>query len=216
MSLPFGSDTNYEPMSLPLFYRDQQYGPEERGTEKEGIPNDRQSILADDHYYGDKISLFSDDLTLDWKEEVGNNAAVDAEIGRLARRLIRHRDSSTLGTENKWRNRPLIDTNEDPSLDPYSNRFDPRRWMKALLGSHTDKSLHSDPRIASVALRNLHVYSTPKKLGQQCTVGSFPVQIFSMVREFLHSNKEDVRILHNFDGLVKEGEMLLVLGGSGR
>lgn len=220
MPLHHNSDISSAPLPLPLFHGNRRHWSKKRGVgreaRKEEEPTDEEVQMTDNHFYGDQISLFSDDLTLDWKEEVGNDAAVDAEIGRLARRLIRHRVSPALRVRDKRGSRSVIDIDKDPRLDPYSHGFDPRSWMKALLGSQAAENVDSGPRIASVAFRNLQVYANSTGVEQQRTVGNLPVQMFSMVRDLFRRSKPNIKVLHDFDGVVKDGEMLLVLGRSGR
>lgn len=216
MSMSYTSDIDHDPSPLPLFYENRHYQPQEREAGREENLDDQEFARKENHFYGDKISLFSDDLTLDWKEELGNKAAVNAEIGRLARRLIRHRGSSALETSSNEKNSFVIDIDKDPYLDPYSHTFDSRSWMKALLGSKNYKSSDYGSRIASVAFRNLQVYSLSSTMKRQQTVGNLPLQVFSIVKDLLGRNNQGVQILHDFDGLVMDGEMLLVLGRPGR
>jgi hypothetical protein len=216
MPMPYTPDVDHNPLPLPLFHENRPYQPQGREAGREENPEDQEFARKENHFYGDKISLFSDDLTLDWKEELGNEVAVNAEIGRLARRLIRHRGSSALETSSNEKNSFVIDIDKDPCLDPYSHAFDSRSWMKALLSSKNDKSSDYGSRIASVAFRNLQVYGLSSTMEQQQTVGNLPLQIFSIVKDLLRRNNPGAQILHDFDGLVKDGEMLLVLGRPGR
>jgi ATP-binding cassette, subfamily G (WHITE), member 2, PDR len=192
--------------------------PEWRDERKEDDHREDYGLKTGDHrFYGDEISLFSDNLTLDWKKEVGNEAAVDAEIGRLARRLVRHQDSTAVDMKGTSNARHVLNIENDSCLDPYSPKFDPRCWMRFLFGSNLDHTTSSDPRITSVALKNLQVYGRRRLAENLASARDFSGKVTSILTRLVGSStSHDLHILREFDGLLKEGEMLLVLGRSGR
>ena len=105
---------------------------------------------------------------------------------------------------------------QDSHLDPKSPDFEPESWVKALLHTFSkDPSKH--PRYtAGVSWRNLsvHGFSDPTE---------FQKDVFNVVwrsplaaLNWFAKRKQKVKIISDFDGLVKSGELLLVLGRPGR
>ncbi|KAG7426504.1 ZEB2-regulated ABC transporter 1 [Fusarium oxysporum f. sp. raphani] len=104
---------------------------------------------------------------------------------------------------------------QDSHLDPKSPDFEPESWVKALLHTFSkDPSKH--PRYtAGVSWRNLsvHGFSDPTE---------FQKDVFNVVwrsplaaLNWFAKRKQKVKIISDFDGLVKSGELLLVLGRPG-
>lgn len=111
---------------------------------------------------------------------------------------------------------PFLDSH--PELDPNSPQFNARTWAKTLIRhSVTDPDRY--PRhIAGVAYRNLSVHGYGEDTDYQRTVLNLPLQAISMVRNLIFTphHRRRVDILRSFDGLVGNGEMVLVLGRPGR
>ncbi|VTT76298.1 unnamed protein product [Fusarium fujikuroi] len=104
---------------------------------------------------------------------------------------------------------------QDSRLDPKSPEFQPESWVKALLHAFSkDPSKH--PRYtAGVSWRNLsvHGFSDPTE---------FQKDVFNIIwrsplaaLDWFAKRKQKVKIISDFDGLVKSGELLLVLGRPG-
>ncbi|ENH62835.1 ABC transporter CDR4 [Fusarium oxysporum f. sp. cubense race 1] len=104
---------------------------------------------------------------------------------------------------------------QDSHLDPKSQDFEPESWVKALLHTFSkDPSKH--PRYtAGVSWRNLsvHGFSDPTE---------FQKDVFNVIwrsplaaLNWFAKRKQKVKIISDFDGLVKSGELLLVLGRPG-
>jgi ABC-type uncharacterized transport system fused permease/ATPase subunit len=67
-----------------------------------------------------------------------------------------------------------------------------------------------------VAYQNLNVYGFGSQTDYQKTFANYPLMYFSRFRSFLTGKpKERIDILRDFEGLVSNGEMLLVLGRPG-
>jgi ATP-binding cassette subfamily G (WHITE) protein 2 (PDR) len=66
-----------------------------------------------------------------------------------------------------------------------------------------------------VAFRNLDVFGSGSALQIQDTVGSFATAPLRLGEMFSFGPKEPKHILHRFDGLLRQGEMLIVLGRPG-
>ncbi|EXJ73588.1 ATPase [Cladophialophora psammophila CBS 110553] len=100
------------------------------------------------------------------------------------------------------------------SLDPTSDNFQTRDWIKALfnLQSKDDRFL---ARTAGVAFRNLSAHGFGSATDYQKTVGNVPFQAVGLVRKLMGVGQHRIDILRGFDGLVNHGEMLVVLGPPG-
>lgn len=98
-------------------------------------------------------------------------------------------------------------------LDPNSGKFDLRTWIKFTMQMLDEEEIRI--KRAGVAFRNVHVSGTVNALNLQSTLGSTlssPLRIGSL---FSFGKKPHKQILHSFDGLVKSGELLIVLGRPG-
>ncbi len=103
----------------------------------------------------------------------------------------------------------------DPRLDPTSKQFDHYRWAQAALLSATRAGISVQEQ--GVAFSGLAVSGSGSSLRFQETVlSSFAVPFRALAR--LVPGRSPLirrRILHSFDGLLKGGELLLVLGRPG-
>ncbi|KAL4747049.1 hypothetical protein BDW72DRAFT_209891 [Aspergillus terricola var. indicus] len=105
------------------------------------------------------------------------------------------------------------DPEEDATLDPSSASFSLEKWLRAAVSEASQHGL-STPS-GGILFRNLAVSGSGSALQLQPTVGSVltaPLRIESLLR---HRRVEPRRILHGFDGVMKTGELLLVLGRPG-
>lgn len=108
-------------------------------------------------------------------------------------------------------------------IDPYKDPFNPsepgwklERALKAAVARSNAEDSQSNILKSSVRWRNVNVFGEGGTVRTQSTVSSFAVDCFHAVRN-LFGGSPDRQILHDFDGLLNEGDMLLVLGlpGSG-
>ncbi|KAL4976417.1 ABC-2 type transporter-domain-containing protein [Aspergillus desertorum] len=106
-----------------------------------------------------------------------------------------------------------VEPEEDATLDPSSASFSLEKWLRAAISDASQHGL-STPA-GGVLFRNLTVSGSGSALQLQPTVGSVlsaPLRIPELLRQ---RRKEPRRILHGLDGVLKTGEMLLVLGRPG-
>lgn len=103
---------------------------------------------------------------------------------------------------------------DDPALDPTSNAFEPYKWARARLNQLDEEGIMQ--KHAGVVFKNLNVTGSGAALQLQDTVDSVLLAPFRLgsYRDMLHSAPKR-QILHNFDGVLKRGEMLMVLGRPG-
>lgn len=158
-------------------------------------------------------SLSTAETALEGHGEIGNEDIVEEEVTRLARRLTRQ--STRISAIERVEN-PFIDTKEDPTLDPHSTDFKPRNWMRNLLAISLRDPERYPQRIAGVSFRDLSIHGYGSPTDYQKDVANSVLQIGSLFRSMSGTGKQKIQILRNFDGLVKSGEMLVVLGRPGR
>lgn len=106
---------------------------------------------------------------------------------------------------------------ENPLLDPTSDKFSPRAWTKTLIGIQSRDPERYPQRVAGVAYRNLSAHGFGEATDYQKTFGNYPLEIPGIFQRIIGQRKKTkIQILRNFDGLVRSGEMLVVLGRPGR
>ncbi|KAF4771897.1 hypothetical protein HAV15_004728 [Penicillium sp. str.  len=102
---------------------------------------------------------------------------------------------------------------QDPSLDPQSGKFDLQKWLQAAFNdiSRDGRSGHT----SDVVFKKLNVYGSGAALQFQDTVTSTLTAPFRLPQIIRESHSPQRRILKDFNGLLKSGELLLVLGRPG-
>lgn len=101
----------------------------------------------------------------------------------------------------------------DPTLQPQNKEFNPHKWVKSFIHQFEVEGLKTCR--TGVMFKDLNVSGTAAAVQLQQTVSDF---IMAPLRpgEFLSLGKKaPKKILHSFDGLMKSGEMLIVLGRPG-
>lgn len=104
-----------------------------------------------------------------------------------------------------------------PLLNPMSVKFSPKAWLETLMSIASRSPERYPKRVAGVAYKNLSVHGFGEPTDYQKTFGNYPFRLFSLVKRlFGMGRRSRIQILKDFDGLVKSGEMLVVLGRPGR
>ncbi|KAL9035941.1 MAG: hypothetical protein Q9180_004584, partial [Flavoplaca navasiana] len=93
--------------------------------------------------------------------------------------------------------------------------FKPERWVKTLIGVQSRDPERYPQRVAGVAYKNLNVSGFGSPLDYQKTFGNYPLEAASIFNTITGRGKRKIQILRDFEGLVKSGEMLVVLGRPG-
>ncbi|KAI0139473.1 ABC-2 type transporter-domain-containing protein [Hypoxylon sp. NC0597] len=102
-----------------------------------------------------------------------------------------------------------------PELDPTSPQFDARKWVKTLLHAFAqDPRKYPRPPVG-VSWRDLGVHGFGKDTDYQKDVLNVLWRAPLIAREWISHRQRKIQILEDFDGLVRSGEMLLVLGRPG-
>ncbi|KAL2820669.1 ABC-2 type transporter-domain-containing protein [Aspergillus granulosus] len=156
-------------------------------------------------------SILSSAETAREKEERDYEEEAEEEITRLAQQLTHQSTKySTHNIEN-----PFIDISEDSSLNPSNPNFKAKNWMKNLLALSARDPERYPKREAGVSFRNLSIHGFGSPTDYQKDVFNSVLLLGNLVRLFTGTGKQKIQILRDFDGLVKSGEMLVVLGRPG-
>ncbi|CZR53514.1 probable ABC1 transport protein [Phialocephala subalpina] len=99
----------------------------------------------------------------------------------------------------------------DPVLDPKSPEFDTYKWLRMMMRLIDENEVIQ--RRAGVVWKNLKVCGSGSAINLQKNVGSLLLAPLRF-REFFGKGPEKT-ILNEFDGVLKSGEMLVVLGRPG-
>ncbi|KAJ7758952.1 ABC-2 type transporter-domain-containing protein [Mycena maculata] len=112
---------------------------------------------------------------------------------------------------------PFEDTQTDPALDPRSESFDINAWLKSVMHIASRDPENFPTRTAGVSFRNLNVHGVGSPTDYQKTIGNVWLGLFSTAKGWLGmgTGKRNIQILRDFDGLLKSGELLVVLGRPG-
>ncbi|KAF9690735.1 hypothetical protein EKO04_011273 [Ascochyta lentis] len=98
------------------------------------------------------------------------------------------------------------------SLDPNSENFRAREWAEALISLKSKDPDRLPQRTAGISFHKLNVHRFGTPTDYQKTVGNVWLQMAGLVRKITQTNNpRKVEILHDFNGLVRSGEMLVVL-----
>lgn len=98
---------------------------------------------------------------------------------------------------------------QDPTLNPQSGKFDLRKWIIAAM---QDVGRERGQKMG-VVFKDLNIYGSGSELQFQDTVSSMLTSPLRIGEAFRKSPKK--RILKDFNGILRSGELLLVLGRPG-
>ncbi|KAM0548418.1 hypothetical protein ACHAPJ_009904 [Fusarium lateritium] len=136
-------------------------------------------------------------------------SSINHDIGALARQFSR---ASTTADAELHAFSPLPGTR----LDPNSTNFDPRAWVKAFVKLVESEAGSAPPRSLGVAWKNLNVFGWGSGAEHQKTYVDYPIDAVKYLVGLVGGGKKRrVDILRNFEGVVEQGELLLVLGPPG-
>ena len=110
-----------------------------------------------------------------------------------------------------------FEAGEESVLDPRSPNFNPRAFAKSLLNLQARDPDKWKLRTAGFAFKDLNVYGFGSATDYQKSVGNVFLEAVGLVKKLLGASKPTkIDILKDLDGLVYDGEMLVVLGPPGR
>ena len=99
---------------------------------------------------------------------------------------------------------------------PDSGKFDHKAWIRSVLDLQSRDPERFPTRKAGISFKNLGAFGFGTSTDFQRTVSSVMLEAGTLVRRVLGmERKRKIQILRDFDGLVRSGEMLIVLGRPG-
>lgn len=135
-----------------------------------------------------------------------------AQIMKLARRLT---DASTK-TEVQGEMANPFKGSHDPGLDPFSKEFSPKKWAETVLCLNSQNSERYLPRKVGFSFRDLSVHGFGSPISYQKNFLNVFLQVKDLVSGLINRRDQKIEILQSHNGLLRSGEMLLVLGRPGR
>ncbi|KAI0430546.1 ABC-2 type transporter-domain-containing protein [Xylaria sp. FL1042] len=108
---------------------------------------------------------------------------------------------------------PYLDVDENSSVNPNSPNFRARDWAKAMVEMTASEG--KEFRTAGVCFQNMNVHGYGSATDYQKDVANVWLEAIAQGRRLLGNKGTKIDILQNFDGVVRKGEMLVVLGPPG-
>lgn len=134
----------------------------------------------------------------------------DKEVLDLARRF-------SVRTQHSAYQKDPFEVEKDSVLDPHSSNFSPEAFTKSLLNIQARDPEKWKQRTAGFAFKDLNVYGFGSATDYQKSVGNIFLEAVGLAKKLLGVSKPTkIDILQGLDGLVRDGEMLVVLGPPGR
>ncbi|KAL5337551.1 hypothetical protein BJX70DRAFT_409126 [Aspergillus crustosus] len=137
---------------------------------------------------------------------------VENRVVSLARRLTRQ---STRLTSKSTLENPFFLDDLESTLNPQSPNFRARDWMKMLLEIRSRDPEKYPDRTAGVAFKRLSVHGFGSPTDYQKDVLNVLFELGTIARRLVGIKMPRIQILRDFEGLVRSGEMLVVLGRPG-
>lgn len=154
---------------------------------------------------------FEDDIGEKQRDEI---TQIARRLSHLSQRSSGIRPGAEGGDEPP---NPFLDPDADPELNPNSDKFNHRKWVKNILQITSRDPERYPRRTAGVSFRNLNAYGYGTAADYQMNVANLWLKAFGWVKSALgYGKKVRIDILWDFEGLVRSGEMLVVLGRPGR
>lgn len=150
----------------------------------------------------------------DSESDSEDDRAVAAERSSLVQHLARQYTNKSHASGITGAN-PFAEHASDPDspLNPSSSKFSARVWAKNVLDLITSEG-HTF-RTSGIAFQNLNVFGYGAGTDYQKSVANVWLGIAESMRGLFRGKKGRIDILSNFDGVVHNGEMLVVLGPPG-
>jgi ATP-binding cassette subfamily G (WHITE) protein 2 (PDR) len=148
-----------------------------------------------------------------------SSSSEDAAPGTLQRRVTRseidddgRRELARIFTSgSKVTQQMSIAQPNDPRVDPSNDAFDLSKFLNMFRNQLEGEGI--ELKKVSVVYKNLDVYGSGKALQLQSTVADLFMAPFR-AKEFF-GKSERKQILHSFDGIIRAGELCVVLGRPG-
>ena len=102
---------------------------------------------------------------------------------------------------------------EDSPLNPHSDKFDGKLWAKSIVELVNQDG--ADFRSTGVCFQHMNVHGYGEATDYQADVANVWLGLGGLARKITGGGRQRIDILRDFDGLVRNGEMLVVLGPPG-
>ena len=175
------------------------------------LPSEGSSSQSEGSVLRQTISTKTDRAGLEQQQHTHNSLYPEPTMERS--QLVRMATTFSQAIELNRNTTVLEMQRNDPRLDPTDASFDFRLWTRSIMLELEQREIKR-PRI-DVTVQDLKVSAAGSALKLHKTVGSAlmtPIGFASISRHRQHQRKS---ILHGFNGTIKSGEMLLVLGRPG-
>ncbi|CAI5759590.1 unnamed protein product [Candida verbasci] len=149
-------------------------------------------------------------LAKSYTQNVYDNEQQAAQSGGVSRHDTTKTQQSLHGVN------PIFDKT-DPTLDPESPNFSSKRWVQNMWRLYQSDSEYYKPGKLGVAYKNLRVYGDAIESDYQTTVSNGFIKAAKWVKNKVQKQTDDYTfdILKPMEGLIKPGEVTVVLGRPG-
>ncbi|KAI0008379.1 ABC-2 type transporter-domain-containing protein [Xylariaceae sp. FL0662B] len=183
-----------------------------RHEEEPGMENGESATGEVVRTRATSVTEVDKETTTDSSKETNIDAATELErreslVHALARRYTTQSQAGYPGQN------PYLDVDPDSPVNPNSSNFSARAWAKAVV--KMAEGMGHDFRTAGVCFQNVNVHGFGAATDYQKDVGNVWLEGVGLIRKLMGHGQRKVDILRNFDGLVRKGEMLVVLGPPG-
>lgn len=164
--------------------------------------------VVDDEKSGDHQQQASDNtLPSSRTQSIEEKEAIHELARAFTQQSLKHPDGNYIN--------PFEGTDQ-ALLDPSSGKFSARAWTKNLVAIQSRDPERYPGRTAGIAYKNLNAHGFGQPTDYQKTFGNYPLELAGLFKRLIgQQQKTKIQILRDFDGLVKSGEMLVVLGRPG-
>ncbi|KAK3950278.1 ABC-2 type transporter-domain-containing protein [Pseudoneurospora amorphoporcata] len=157
----------------------------------------------DGHHANDSDSTSEDD-----EDRIEENRRA-SQVLALARKYTSQSQAAVPNGKSVFQ----VDDENSP-LNPNSPNFNSRAWAKAIVQQVNGEGHQF--RTTGVAFQNMNVFGFGSATDYQKDVLNVGLQVISQVRNLIGMGRQRrIDILRDFDGVVRKGEMLIVLGPPG-
>ncbi|KAK2758216.1 hypothetical protein FQN54_004060 [Arachnomyces sp. PD_36] len=176
-------------------------------------PNSVQQDEVEERVYRSREGSGAEQDDTKYFEEI--NSESRAELTRIASNFPRRTTTTTSGKSIQRMDTVDEMAPDDPAFDPTSDQFDHYKWTRMMMKLIDREGLPRPPS-TGISFQNLNVSGSGSALQYQSTMASLftaPFRLNEYFKSFRQSTEK--HILRNFDGLIKSGELLIVLGRPG-
>ena len=178
---------------------------------------------AQNHFHGEKMPpddegmIGTSDEGLDRDKEVNELARkLTSSSSRLAYPHDQEKNITRVSSHQSGEfQNPFLGVEKGSHLDPEGPNFSARAWVTNLIGLRSRDPERYPERTAGFSFKNLSVHGFGTPTDYQKDFLNILLEVGAVFRLFSGSGKQKIQILNNFDGLVENGEMLVVLGRPG-